>query len=546
MSSTGAKKRSSRVPTSGLVSSGSSHKVKKPPGSAKLSSNGVVLKGSRFGQVVRQFNSIDTDGEASKGEGVFDSKMNTPQAKHFNNGAIVGSSLSSINFDIEEKEEVFLLPRKTFSLDKVWIDSKIIKTQVEVAVKKSFALDVNLSAVEGKSATAKTHAIRKLFSKINGFGEATTPSKFEGIIRSIFISEASMKKAVSLARENNIIVNSDLKRQRICSDWALVIKEIPMDTPKEMIVAAVSKFGEIKSIKIQLISLWQKTVVEFAELEQAVFLTARWSFLIGKDSVCVTMVVSNHETWVSRNQFKALLFTLPMGTTAHDLGDLLEGAGGKTCVINWLLETGNRVCCAVVCFDSNEILESAFCTEPILGSMKLSWARLDLVHCEQCRKFGHSALECDAELAKLYVKKNVPISYPVAFGGKSWAQVVSVASVSHGFRAGFGSSSPPSGDLSSGGVLPLLPVFPTSVSLVVANSDLDFDMAVDDPFVQPTSFSPGVTSSLLSPSSSKVLTSKVGGLESKLVALNISIGSILVKLDQLCAGLGSSVISLSQ
>ncbi|KAG9298306.1 hypothetical protein G9A89_002794 [Geosiphon pyriformis] len=335
-------------------------------------------------------------------------------------------------------------------------------------------------------------------------------------------------------------------------------------------------------------------MVEFAELEQAVSLAARWSFLIGKDSVHVAIMVGNRETWASRDQFRALLFTLPVGTIAHDLGDFFEGAGGKTSVINRLLETGNRVCCAVVCFDSDEVLESAFRTELILGSVKLSWAKLDLVHCERCEKFGHSALKCDAELAKLYVKKNVPISRPVAFGGKSWAQVVSVASVSHGFHAGSGSGSPPSGDLSLGGVLPPLPVVnsslsaclallkcsvellskqisnilsrfdnislasltpssqlapsvsPTSVSLVVANSDLDFDMAVDDPFVQPTSFSPGVTSLLLDPSSSKVLTSKVGGLESKLVVFDISVGLILAKLDQLCAGLETKLCSGSQ
>ncbi|KAG9294013.1 hypothetical protein G9A89_019351 [Geosiphon pyriformis] len=194
ISGTGTKRRSTRVPTSGSVSSGSSYKIKKPPGGAKLSSNSATLKDSGSGQVVRQFNSMDTDGEASEGEGVSDSKMNTPQAKCFNNGAIVGSPLSSINYDIEEEKEV------------------------EVAVKKSFTLDINLSAVKEKSATAKTHVIRKLFSGINGFGRATTPSKFEEIIKSTFIFEASMEKAASLARENNITVNSDLKKQEICSD----------------------------------------------------------------------------------------------------------------------------------------------------------------------------------------------------------------------------------------------------------------------------------------------------------------------------------------
>ncbi|KAG9306302.1 hypothetical protein G9A89_018185 [Geosiphon pyriformis] len=97
-------------------------------------------------------------------------------------------------------------------------------------------------------------------------------------------------------------------------------------------------------------------------------------------------------------------------------------------------------------------------------------------------------------------------------------------------------------------MVPSVVVFqsPTSVPLVVANSDLDFDMAVDDFVVQPIFFSPGVADLLLGLSSSKVLTSKVGGLKSKLVALDIFVGLILAKLDQLCAGSGSSVISSSQ
>ncbi|KAG9289468.1 hypothetical protein G9A89_008029 [Geosiphon pyriformis] len=595
MSDPSAKRRSAKVLTASSVGGGSIQKVKKPFSGVKLSSVNKNLKDGRSVSVDGQLTSMDTDGEAFDGKATSDSQMNMSNVKHFNTGAAIGSPFGSINYNIDDKKEVSLPSYLFFSLKKVWVDPKIVKTQMEVAVKKSFALDINFSAVEEKSTTAKTQVIRKLFSE-------------------------SMEKAALLAKKNNIIVNSDLKRQGIHSDQTVVIKEIPMDMLKKMIIAAVSEFGKIESIKIQLIGLWQKAVVEFAKLEQIVSLAARWSFLIGKDLVCVAIVVGDRETWASRDQFRVFLFTLLVEITAHDLGDLLERAGGKTCAINQSLETGNRVHYAVVCFDFDEILELAFCTEPIFGGVKLLWARLDLVCCEWCGKFSHFALECDAEvasalkfskffirpanldnclqLAKLYAKKKVLISCPVVFGGKSWAQVVSVASVSHGFHAGSGSSFLPSGALSSGGAPLSLPVvnsslsahlvllkcsvellskqilnifshlnnigsaslvpfsqmapsvvvsqFPSPVSLMVTNSDLDFDMAVDNLVVQPTSFSLGVANSLLGLSSSKVLTSKVGSLESKLVALNISVGSILAKLDQLCAGSGSSVISLSQ
>ncbi|KAG9284930.1 hypothetical protein G9A89_006308 [Geosiphon pyriformis] len=154
------------------------------------------------------------------------------------------------------------------------------------------------------------------------------------------------------------------------SDWAVIIKKILMDTPKDIIVTAVFEFGEIKLIKIQLIGMWQKTVVEFAEINQA-------------------------DSLVSKNQFKALLFTLPVGTTVHDLGNLLEKAGEKTCTINRSIEIDNRICCVVVGFASDDDLKSAFHMESIFNGMKLFWARMNLVCCEKCGHFEHLALECD-------------------------------------------------------------------------------------------------------------------------------------------------------
>ncbi|KAG9300762.1 hypothetical protein G9A89_023560 [Geosiphon pyriformis] len=155
--------------------------------------------------------------------------------------------------------------------------------------------------------------------EINGFERTTTPSKFEEIIRSTFTSEESIRKAVSLAEKGGIIVNNNVRKQGLHSDWAVVIKEIPMNTPKDIIIVIVSEFGIIKSIKIQLVGMWQKAVVEFADSDQAVQLASRWSFLIEKDFICVVIAVGNCNIWTFRNQFRALLFTLPAGTTVHNL-----------------------------------------------------------------------------------------------------------------------------------------------------------------------------------------------------------------------------------
>ncbi|KAG9290825.1 hypothetical protein G9A89_010974 [Geosiphon pyriformis] len=262
-----------------------------------------------------------------------------------------------------------------------------------------------------------------------------------------------MIKAALLARNKGININSNIKKQRICSDQAIVIKEILIDTPKEMIVTIVTEFGKIKSIKIQLIRLWQRAVVKFAKSDHTDLLVSRWSFLIRKNSVHMVKT------------FKALLFTLPMRTTAYNLGNLLNRTDRKTCFINYSLETDNRTYCTVVCFKSDKTLESAFLMELILGGVKLFWARLDLVQCKKCGRFGYSTLECNAlvaflsklsktfkkvvsnehclQLAKLYERKSVLISHLTAFNGKSWAQVVLLIGWSVSFCpiSGFGFSS---------------------------------------------------------------------------------------------------------
>ncbi|KAG9287891.1 hypothetical protein G9A89_017486 [Geosiphon pyriformis] len=461
-----------------------------------------------------------------------------------NTGTGFGSLLGFLNFHMDD-DEVVLPPQLLISLKKKWIDSKIVKTPVEVSIRKSFALDINFSAVE-----------------------------------------ESLIKAISLAREKRIIINSDLKKQRIHSDWAIVIKEILMDMPKKMIVTAA--------------------VVEFTKLKQAKQLVLKWSFLIEKNSVHMAMAVGDHDTWMSRDHFRALLFTLPVGTTAYDFGVLLERAGRKTCVINCSLETGNWTCCAIVGFKSENELECAFYTEPIFGGMKLSWVRLDLVQCKKYGNFRHLALECDAfdtlvsalskktykktaseevcvQLARLYAKKNVLISYLTVFDSKSWAQIVSFASSSGGllFESGSGSGSFFSGvsDMSGGFLLTLINNLSLNACLLFLKHSLELlgdqvsgilhklDSMDLVPLVSLSSSNSPVTLmnvelnsnsdivlkssvvvsahffvvSALGLSSSKILTTKVGCLESKLVAFEASIGSVLVKLDQLCASLGLNV-----
>ncbi|KAG9296070.1 hypothetical protein G9A89_011922 [Geosiphon pyriformis] len=76
-----------------------------------------------------------------------------------------------------------------------------IKLSVQVPVCKSFALDIDLMAVAGKSSQEKLNFVKKIFSGVNGFGGASAPSKFGGIILVSFTSEKVMMVAAQLAND---------------------------------------------------------------------------------------------------------------------------------------------------------------------------------------------------------------------------------------------------------------------------------------------------------------------------------------------------------
>ncbi|KAG9304020.1 hypothetical protein G9A89_005930 [Geosiphon pyriformis] len=321
--------------------------------------------------------------------------------------------------------------------------SPSMKNLVNIPVRKSFALDIGLDKVAGKSSQEKLVVVRKLFSGINGFGGVSTFSKFSGIIRATFTSKSGLIKATEKATGVNIMVNTDLKRSSGRSDQAVVIKEIPIGTSAKAVRAVLSEFGVIKVIKMQLIELWQKAIVEFERSDQADLVTVEWSILIGKNAVRVARADSDKEAWNVKDQHKALLYTLPMGTNAHDIWDFVRSVGGKTCIIDHHSVMYARARCTVVCFNSAKSLDAAVGTTPVLRNTNLRWSHLISAKCAKCEKLGHTSLGCavggklssgsslrrvfldmdKSRLATIYAKCSAPVARPVSFGGLSWAEV---------------------------------------------------------------------------------------------------------------------------
>ncbi|KAG9295739.1 hypothetical protein G9A89_008967 [Geosiphon pyriformis] len=256
--------------------------------------------------------------------------------------------------------------------------------------------------------------------------------------------------------------------------------------------------------------------------------------------------------------------------------------------------------CAVICFGDEASKLAAIGTVLVFKGVSLHWAGLFLASCIHCKQFGHVTVNCSLgeysgvrkkkvvseqnriRLAEIYKKKLALIACPVSFGGKTWAQVaggspsrvISSGLVGAGLYSGLVPSSMATDSLTIShlndwlailecslellsdhvsGILvrlesfDLVPMAIPSLSLFSAvsetlTSNVDSDMIVDTALVSSDTLPSIVHDAIveLSSSSSKVLTAKVGGLETKLIALEASVGSVLDKLNSLCSGSGLS------
>ncbi|KAG9298572.1 hypothetical protein G9A89_004280 [Geosiphon pyriformis] len=204
---------------------------------------------------------------------------------------MLGHPPKVLMFDnMSDNDDILMLFFPKFAGSVLLIESRAVDTCGFKPV-KSFALNIELSAVSRKTNGDKLIVVKKIFYQIDGFRGAFTPSKFPGIIR----SSSSLNKTKILAISENILVNDDLRKVNSYSDWEIIVKKIPVNLPKSAIVAVFSKFRKIILIKMQLIGLWQKALVKYKSSKMADLVTARWSILVGKDSVCVVKAIGDKQ-----------------------------------------------------------------------------------------------------------------------------------------------------------------------------------------------------------------------------------------------------------
>ncbi|KAG9294559.1 hypothetical protein G9A89_008670 [Geosiphon pyriformis] len=404
---------------------------------------------------------------------------------------VLGSKLKTFSFNnlSDDNDDILtlLVPKFSGAKHLLNVESYVLNKHNFKPV-KSFVLNIELSAV-----------------LVDSFGKAFTLSKFLGIIRLFFISESSLNKAKELAICEKIFVNNDLKKVNSHSDREIIIKKILVDLPKLAVESVFSKFNKI-----------------------------------------------------------ALLYTFLIGTTAYNLSDLLNLYDKKTCYIGHNFSSYVHNKCVIVCFTDETFKLAVIGFTPVYKSVNLHWAGLSLTCCALCKQFGYVSGVCSVSrnsggYANIYKKKQTSVACFVSFRNKTWAQIASgypfcvvLSVLSNGslslgvifYSLGFASFV----DFSLSNHLAVLKcsleLLTDQVSVLMKK--LNFMELV--PLTTSSYASPPVISVFLAPvldsnivlNDVLVLTTKVGRLELKMMALKASVNSVLEKLDCLCSDLGLS------
>ncbi|KAG9291174.1 hypothetical protein G9A89_013046 [Geosiphon pyriformis] len=501
--------------------------------------------------------------ETSYAKSSKDNNMNeaTPRKTHMQTYVLNNSPKKPLFEHISDNNTKLLLSAKSCVLKK-WCFELV----------KSFSLDVKLSAVPKKTNSNKLISVKKIFYRIDNFGGASTFSKFSEIIKASFTLELNMNKAKKLAVCEKIIVNNNLKRVNSHSDWKIIVKKIPVNIPKLAVVTVFSKFGEIVLVKLQLVGLWQKALIEFRSAKVVIM---GWSVLVGKNFVHVALAIGNRELWISKNIYHALLYTFLISTSAHDLSELVAFYGEKTCFIGH--NPNSYVCnrCAIICFENK--------------ASKLVAIGLVLVFKSNSAGYKRWVVSTQNQvcLASIYKKKQASITCSISFGSITWVQVVGnsfshmIPLVTSGFSVLYKENSsltdPPPyvlaglnnclaslecslklltdqvfGIIRKLSFVELVPLTILSHTSSVAASaavkeNLNSDMMLDGTLLLFAPLLPVVNDLVtgLGLSSLKILISKVSGLESKMVALEVLIRSVLDRLDGLCFSFSLPALLLS-
>jgi hypothetical protein len=307
----------------------------------------------------------------------------------------------------QQTENRFTLQEKGKGKELTQFDKPIRKApfdwQTEYG-RQRYKMYVLATEIPGKDDTTKIRCISKALSCFDSLTSIKMHT-IKGIktIIALFGAQEDAQKATIIKLSDNQTIQmkeSPIYNETIAKGKTIRAWDIPLNVTPEDVRTIFTKYGEIKSLKMQTIGMWQSANIEYINQEDYDKLKENWAIPFRADLIRIFPFLNTNEIKLERSQFSLKLNNLPPGTTGYDLKEIIQNTHAQTCYIP-RNRNYSRKRFAILSFKTSEAKDGAQDTHVTLGNTTLDWHETTTKLCAICASAIHHTKDCNIKASQL-------------------------------------------------------------------------------------------------------------------------------------------------
>ena len=191
-----------------------------------------------------------------------------------------------------------------------------------------YKMFIEAQTIPGQNINQKINLLTKILAHLESFiSIRTTTQQDTQIITAIFGSISDANKAKNITLDDNTTIhmqeapvyNGINAKNKTIRAW-----DIPLNVIPDEVCTIFTKYGEVKSLKMQTIGMWQSANIEFLNQDDYNNLVQRWSIPFKADLIRIFPFLNTNVIKNERSTHTIRLTNLPPGTTGFDLKDIIK------------------------------------------------------------------------------------------------------------------------------------------------------------------------------------------------------------------------------
>jgi RNA recognition motif-containing protein len=270
--------------------------------------------------------------------------------------------------------------------------------------RRRYKMQTPLDHLPGNDSTTKIRSLSQALAHLESFTSIRTATQDDTKLAvALFGSEKDALKAQKIMLSNDqeiTMIPAPIFNPISAKSKTIRVWDIPLNTTKQELNTAFSKYGEIQSISVNTIGMWQSANIQYTNQEDYNKLVTQWAIPFKADLIRIFPFLNTNEIKEEREQYSLRLSNLPPGTTGYDLKEILKNTHGLTCYIP---RTRNymRKRMAIISFLTAEHAEAAKDTHVNLGNTILTWHDIEEKLCAVCSSDTHFAKDCEERIKRI-------------------------------------------------------------------------------------------------------------------------------------------------